>query len=149
MKKIYFIVFITASMAILSCKKSSAPSVKELIMSKSWKSTGFTRDGIVKDKWCWLNSIYFYTGSGIFFLESGDNLGACFSSDPIGTIYKLNWKLSSDNKWLITQKNISIPPTESDSFEIVSIDASILKTKRILDKSSPPTQTWEDTFTAQ
>jgi hypothetical protein len=144
MKKLILIPIV---MLAFSCKKGEeSTSVKQTLTNHTWKSTALTTDGTIRDKWCWLNSLYNYTEDGKLFYTQGDNHGAC-SGSTIGAISTYKWKLSSDNKWIITQKGLA-PPFESDSFQIVSIDETTLKTKRVVNKDTPPGNTWEETFTA-
>lgn len=144
MKKLMIIPLV---ILIFSCKKeNNSTSVKDILTTHTWKSTALTTDGTVLDKWCWLSSLYNFTIDGKLFYTQGDDLGAC-SGDPVGTISSLKWKLSSDNNWLITQYGSS-PSSAADSFQIISINETTLKTKRVVNKSTPPGNTWEDTFTA-
>ncbi|MDB5228447.1 MAG: hypothetical protein JWN78_2640 [Bacteroidota bacterium] len=149
MKKLFF--FIIAGLLLLNaCKKSttSSPSTKDMLTAKTWKATALSDKGVASTEWCWMNNLYTYSNSGFVFEEKKENIIGC-SGDPAGTIYKSYWNLSPDNKWIITQDNLSIPPDEADSFKIISIDASTLKTERYVNKGYSYASTWAETFTAQ
>lgn len=133
---------------IISCKKEESITLKDKLTKYTWKSTGLVSDGVNKDKWCWLNSLYNFTYDGKVFITKGDNLGACVIGDPIGTVSKKGYSISADEKWIIF-KNGAFPSSEADSFQVVSISETTLKTKRVLNKGTDTPNTWEDTFTAQ
>lgn len=129
-----------------ACKKEeNNVSVKELLAAKTWKSTALVSDGVPSSAWCWLNSLYDFTPSGNLYITQGDDMGAC-SGDPIGTITGIPFKISDDENRLILVRSF---PSSADTFEIVSISDQLLKTRRVVNKSTPSPNVWEDTFTAQ
>lgn len=139
-------IYLLLSLLIFSCKKEETTiSLKDKLIKHTWKSTGLKVNDIDEDKWCWLNNLYNFTADNKVFITTGDNLGACLSTIPIGTIKKYTYSISSDEKWIIT--NIT-GNSEIDSFQVISIDDNTLKTKRIVNKDTPNPSTWEDTFTA-
>ncbi|MFN8237897.1 MAG: hypothetical protein U0T77_06970 [Chitinophagales bacterium] len=146
MRKLLFILFSLIVTIVCSCKKENSSTVlRNSITAHTWKSTGVKKNGTPQSSWCWHNYLYNYTADGKVFIETASNAGGCIGS-PAGTILKYSWSLSSDEKWLII--NEGVPSSEMDSFQIISISDATLITKRVAGKSSPPTTTWEDTFTA-
>lgn len=142
------VLLLTAALllSIAACKKEETKvTVKEKLVARQWKSTGLTSNGVVLSSWCWLSSLYDFTNGGTLYFTQGDNLGAC-SGDPIGTISTIGYKVSADEKQIIL---LSTTPGETDTFDIVSLTDTQLKTKRVVNKSTPTPSTWEDTFTAQ
>lgn len=144
MKKLLFISLIAI---FCSCKKEDSASLKDMLTNHTWKSTGFSDNGVAKDKWCWLSSLYNFSNDNKLFFTQGDNLGACFGT-VTGNISKKNYTISADEKWIVINNGIS-PSDEADSFQVISISESTLKTKRIVNKDTATPNTWEDTYTAQ
>jgi hypothetical protein len=133
-------------LSIAACKKEETKvTVKEKLTAHQWKSTGFIKNGAVESSWCWLNSLYDFTNAGTLYFTQGDNLGAC-SGSAIGDIFTISYKVSADEKQIIFLRTT---PGETDTFEIVSLTDTQLKTKRVINKDTPSPDTWEDTFTAQ
>ena len=134
-------------LSMAACKKEETQvTVKEKLVAHQWKSTGFVNNGITKTTWCWLNSLYEFTNAGNLYFTQGDNMGACFG-DPIGTITPIPYKISADEKKIILLR--TPVAYEGDTFEIVSITDTQLKTKRAVNQITATPDTWEDTFTAQ
>lgn len=130
----------------MSCKKEqNDSSLKSKLVYKNWKSTKLINDGVIKDKWCWKNSIYNFYEDGSLYITEGDNEGACFGN-IIDRIRKYKYNISADEKMLVVQFNPSIA-NEVDTFMIQSITDTKFNTKRIVNKNTPPQNIWEDEFT--
>ena len=143
MKKILFLSFITL---MIACKKNdTAVSVKDTLIKHSWKSVGLVSNGNPQIEWCWLNSLYDYTADNKIISTQGINLAGC--GDTVGTVYQYGYKLSADNKWIITVYG-STPANSSDSFKIISLNDDSLKTERVVNRNTIWESIWAEKFIA-
>ncbi|HUM52770.1 MAG TPA: hypothetical protein PK431_13185 [Chitinophagales bacterium] len=147
MNSIKILTIIAIVVLVIGCKKEKVDnSFKSKLVNKSWKSTKLITKGTSQDKWCWKNSIYNFYADGNVYITEGDNNGACFGN-VIGRIRKYKYNITADEKIFVIQFNPDFPD-EIDSFTVQNISDNKLNVKRIVNKSTPMPDVWEDEFTA-